>query len=53
MAPAVGIAAHAADGDLAPWEFQRHDMGEEDVAIEVKYCGVCHSDVHSGVTINI
>jgi Zn-dependent alcohol dehydrogenase len=27
--------------------FQRHAPGDEDIAFDLKYCGVCHSDVHA------
>ncbi len=41
-----GFAASAADQPLAPFEFERRDVGEHDVRIEVLFCGVCHSDLH-------
>jgi uncharacterized zinc-type alcohol dehydrogenase-like protein len=41
-----GYAAAAAKAPLAPYSFQRRDPGEHDVAIDIKYCGVCHSDIH-------
>lgn len=40
------FAAVAADKPLEPWRFDRRDPGPDDVAIEIKYCGVCHSDLH-------
>ncbi len=40
------FAAVAADQPLEPWSFDRRDPGPDDVAIEIKYCGVCHSDLH-------
>ncbi len=40
------FAATAADAPLSPWRFDRRDPGPNDVAIEIRYCGVCHSDVH-------
>ncbi|MEZ2226188.1 MAG: NAD(P)-dependent alcohol dehydrogenase [Microcoleus sp.] len=39
-------AAQNATNPLAPFNFQRRDVGEHDVAIEILYCGVCHSDLH-------
>ena len=42
-----GYAAHSAQDRLAPWRFQRRDPRPEDVAIDILYCGVCHSDIHS------
>ena len=29
------------------WQGSRHAMGEHDIIIEIKYCGICHSDIHS------
>ncbi len=43
----VGYAAHACDAKLVPWHFERRDLRENDVAIEILYCGVCHSDLHT------
>jgi uncharacterized zinc-type alcohol dehydrogenase-like protein len=40
------FAATAADQPLSPYSFERRDPGPDDVAIEIKYCGVCHSDLH-------
>ena len=41
-----GYAAQAADAPLAPFSFERRDPGAKDVAIDILYCGVCHSDLH-------
>ena len=40
------FAATAADQPLSPYSFDRRDPGPDDVAIAIKYCGVCHSDLH-------
>ncbi|MFG1402459.1 NAD(P)-dependent alcohol dehydrogenase [Xanthobacter sediminis] len=42
----TGYAARAADTPLAPFDFERRDLRPNDVAMEVLYCGVCHSDLH-------
>ncbi len=42
----IGYAAHDAQSPLAPFTFQRRDLRDNDVAIEILYCGVCHSDLH-------
>ena len=42
------FAAPAADQPLAPYSFERRDPGPNDVVIAIKYCGVCHSDLHAG-----
>lgn len=41
-----GYAAKAAKAPLEPYEFERRDLRPDDVAIEILYCGVCHSDLH-------
>ena len=41
-----GYAAHSPDSPLVPYSFERRDLRENDVAMEVLYCGVCHSDLH-------
>ena len=40
-------AAQSATTPLAPFSFQRRDPGAHDVQIQILYCGVCHSDVHT------
>jgi uncharacterized zinc-type alcohol dehydrogenase-like protein len=46
MLVCTGFAATGADQALAPWSFNRRDVGENDVQIKIAYCGVCHSDLH-------
>ncbi|MBB5771920.1 putative zinc-type alcohol dehydrogenase-like protein [Brevundimonas vesicularis] len=41
------FAATAADKPLTPYSFERRDPGPDDVLIDIKYCGVCHSDLHA------
>ncbi len=43
----VGYAAHAENEALAPYHFERRELRPNDVAIEITYCGVCHSDLHT------
>ena len=43
---AIGYAAQTASAPLAPMQFNRRAPRPDDVAIEVMYCGVCHSDIH-------
>ena len=42
-----GYAATSSTSPLAPFSFQRRDPGPSDVQIEILYCGVCHSDLHT------
>ena len=37
----------AADADLQQMEIERRDILENDVKIDILYCGVCHSDIHA------
>ena len=46
MYTAIGYAAQSATTPLAPMSFQRRSPRADDVAIEILYCGVCHSDIH-------
>jgi D-arabinose 1-dehydrogenase-like Zn-dependent alcohol dehydrogenase len=39
--------AHAADKPLEPMAIARRAPGARDVQIEIAYCGVCHSDLHT------
>ncbi|HMM44969.1 MAG TPA: NAD(P)-dependent alcohol dehydrogenase [Candidatus Macondimonas sp.] len=42
-----GYAAHDATSPLQPFSFERRDPGPQDVVIDILYCGVCHSDLHT------
>jgi uncharacterized zinc-type alcohol dehydrogenase-like protein len=39
--------AKASTEDLKPLEIQRRAVGTDDVKIDITYCGVCHSDIHT------
>ncbi|PLR28176.1 zinc-binding dehydrogenase [Caulobacter zeae] len=39
--------AFAADKPLEAMDITRRDVGPHDVQIEIAYCGVCHSDLHT------
>uniref|UniRef100_A0A0D9W9C6 cinnamyl-alcohol dehydrogenase n=1 Tax=Leersia perrieri TaxID=77586 RepID=A0A0D9W9C6_9ORYZ len=43
----MGLAAHDASGHLTPIRITRRNTGDDDVAIKVLYCGICHSDLHT------
>ncbi len=47
MTMTKAYAAQSASSDLAPFELQRRTPGAEDVQIDILYCGVCHSDLHT------
>ncbi len=40
-------AAPSATGDLVPTTIERRAVGPHDVLIEIKYAGICHSDIHT------
>jgi alcohol dehydrogenase (NADP+) len=40
-------AAPSATEPLVPVTIQRRDVGPKDVLIEIKYAGICHSDIHT------
>ena len=40
-------AAHAAKTPLAPFSFTRRDVLPDDVKVDILFCGVCHSDIHT------
>jgi uncharacterized zinc-type alcohol dehydrogenase-like protein len=46
MIPTKAFAAYSSTAPLAPWDFNRRDLKDDDVQIAILYCGVCHSDLH-------
>jgi uncharacterized zinc-type alcohol dehydrogenase-like protein len=46
MIQAKAYAAQTPTSDLQPWNFQRREVGDHDVQFDIRYCGVCHSDLH-------
>jgi uncharacterized zinc-type alcohol dehydrogenase-like protein len=47
MTAAKGYAALTAKDALAPFSFERREPGPDDVRIQIQFCGVCHSDLHT------
>jgi uncharacterized zinc-type alcohol dehydrogenase-like protein len=47
MIDTQGYAAQSATTPLAPFSFERREPGPHDVQIEILFCGVCHSDIHT------
>ena len=41
-----GYAALSAKSNLTSYEFYRRAVGEYDVALDISYAGICHSDIH-------
>ena len=46
MMNALGFAAQSATRALEPFAFERRAPRPDDVAIDILYCGVCHTDLH-------
>ena len=44
--PVMAFAALSKDKPLVPHTISRRDPGHDDVAIEIDFCGICHSDIH-------
>ncbi|WP_432543950.1 NAD(P)-dependent alcohol dehydrogenase [Kineococcus sp. SYSU DK002] len=40
-------AATSATEPLTPFEVERRDVGPKDVKIDIKFAGICHSDIHT------
>jgi uncharacterized zinc-type alcohol dehydrogenase-like protein len=43
---ASAFGAPAADAPLEPLQIERRALGAKDVRIDIKFCGICHSDIH-------
>ena len=46
MVASKGYAARDTSGKLSTWSFERRPVGDDDILIEIKFCGICHSDIH-------
>lgn len=47
MIQVKAFAAYDAETPLKPFEFERKEVGANQVQIEILYSGVCHSDIHT------
>lgn len=47
MTTTKAYAAASATAPLAPLSIQRRTPGPTDVQIDILYCGICHSDLHT------
>ncbi|MFY3772341.1 NADP-dependent alcohol dehydrogenase C 2 [Providencia manganoxydans] len=43
----IGYAAYSSEAKMMPYHFERRALRDNDVAIEILYSGVCHSDLHT------
>lgn len=46
MSEVKAYAAKSESADLEPFKIERRELKDNDVKIEIEYCGVCHSDIH-------
>lgn len=42
-----GYAGKDENGKLDLWNFERRPVGDNDILIEIRYSGICHSDIHT------
>ena len=47
MIQTKAYAAPDAQSPLQPYQFERRSPKADDVVIEIAYCGICHSDIHT------
>lgn len=43
----TGYAALSAKEPLKPFHFERRNLGEDDIALDIAFAGICHSDIHT------
>lgn len=41
-----GYAVKSAKAPLEQFSFERRNLGSKDVALDIYYAGICHSDIH-------
>ena len=46
MTVTKAYAAQSSSSGMAPYDISRRTLRQDDVAIEIDYCGVCHTDIH-------
>lgn len=46
MIKSKGYAAHNAANELVPFEFERKEPKNDEVLIDILFCGICHADIH-------
>ena len=47
MLPTQAYATNGPNDRFAPFSFERRDPRPHDVVIEIMFCGICHSDIHT------
>jgi len=46
MVQVQGYAAQSAKAPLSPYAFERREPRDNDIAIDIQYCGICRTDIH-------
>lgn len=46
MIQTKGFATQDSSAKFGPFEFERRDVGPDDILIDILYAGICHSDIH-------
>ncbi len=46
MIATKGYAAQSATTPIAPFNYEHREPGDNDVLIDILFCGICHSDIH-------
>ncbi|HEY4894479.1 MAG TPA: NAD(P)-dependent alcohol dehydrogenase [Solirubrobacteraceae bacterium] len=46
MTATPALSASSAGAPFDTTTIQRRELGEQDVLIDIKFCGICHSDIH-------
>jgi alcohol dehydrogenase (NADP+) len=42
----IGYAAKEPKASLVHFSFERRDLLDYDIMIDIQYCGICHTDIH-------
>ncbi|KAL0043655.1 hypothetical protein WJX79_010984 [Trebouxia sp. C0005] len=42
----LAYAARDSGGQLSPFAFDRRELRDDDIRIQITHCGICHSDLH-------
>ncbi|GAB3219967.1 NAD(P)-dependent alcohol dehydrogenase [Algoriphagus aestuariicola] len=42
-----GYAGKDVNGTMVSWNFERRSVGDNDILIDIKFSGICHSDIHT------
>ena len=46
MSASKGFAALERNGAVVPFNFERRALRAHDVALDIAFCGICHTDIH-------